>query len=128
MTIKRALKLLALTVLLLFLALLGTAIYGIFNPAFVLRDAVAEYPAPDTPQLTESFALACAEQIMAKANLAEEFEPFEDDRADQGDRYLLRDSTTSGSIMFTHKTLGDRRFVHIELIEGTAHCELWRGK
>lgn len=128
MTPKRAVKLLALTVLLLFLSLAGLLIYGIFNPAFVYRDAVAEYPAPDTPQLTEAFALACAEQIIAKANLTGELEPYEDDRADPGDRYLLRYSTTSGTIMFTHKTLGGARFVHIDLVDGTAHCELWRGK
>jgi|GEM_PF-6729344 len=128
MTLKRALRLLALTVLLLFLSLAGLVVYGIFNPAFVFRDAVAEYPAPDTPQLTEAFALACAEQIIAKANLSGALEPYEDDQADPGDRYLLRSGPTTGMIAFVNRTRGGMYAVHIKLIDGTAHCELWRGK
>jgi hypothetical protein len=130
MPVKRKLKTLVFTALFIIfcVAPAGLVVYAIFNPAFYLGDAVAEYPAPDTPQLTEAFALACAEQIIAQANLAGELEPFEDDRADPGDRYLLRHSPTSGTIMFVHKTLGGARFVNIDLIDGTAHCELWRGK
>jgi hypothetical protein len=130
MPAKRKLKRLILTAIFFIfcVAPAGLVIYAIFNPAFYLRDAVAEYPAPDTPQLTEAFALACAEQIIAKANLAGDLEPYEDDRADPGDRYLLRNGPTNGQILFHNPTNGGTYIFHIDLINDTAHCELWRGK
>ncbi len=130
MPAKRKLIILALTALFLTFCVTPAAfvIYGIFNPAFVYRDAIAEYPAPDIQQLTEPFALACADQIIAKARLAGQLKPFEDDRADPGDRYLLRNGPTRGSMMFRNAANGGNYFVHIDLIDGTAHCELWRGK
>lgn len=130
MPVKRKLKILILTALFLIfcVAPAGIVVYGIFNPAFIYREAIAEYPAPDAQQLTEPFALACADQLIAKAGLAGQLKPFEDDRADSGDRYLLQNGPTSGTIMFFNTALGGSYAAHIDLIDGTAHCELWRGK
>lgn len=122
MTLKRAFKLLVLTVLLLFLSMAGLVVYTILNPDFVFQEATTQYPIPEGQQLTEEFALSCAEQIIAESGLTGKLEPFESDRTNPADRYLIRNSPTSGEIWY------GSHFFHIDLIDGIAHCELRRSK
>ena len=128
MSAKRKITCIVLSILFVIFCVIPAGVVALvaFNPASVLRDAIAEYPAPDGQQLTESFALACADRIIAEAGLAGKLQPYEDDRVEPGDRYMLRSGITRGSIMYLHPEHGPR-FFKIDLVDGTAYCELWRG-
>lgn len=123
----RALKYIAVATGLGVLALIGLLIYGLMNPAFVYRDISMHIPVATDQVLSEALALELGEQVLDEAGLSGKLAPYHDDRLENGNQYLYVSESGRGTLMYHSYEYG-RRFLHIELANDFAHCELWRGK
>ncbi|MFK7884520.1 MAG: hypothetical protein AB8F26_10105 [Phycisphaerales bacterium] len=124
---RRAVKYIVLVTALGLLALIGLLIYGLYNPAYVYRDVSIVIPVPADQVLSESLALELGQHVLDDAGLLGKVEPFPDDRLENGNQYLFVSESGRGTLMFHSNDYG-RRFLHIELSDGIAQCELWRSK
>lgn len=124
---RRALRSIAIATGLGVLALSGILIYGVVDPAFVYRDVSIHIPVAPDQVLNDALALKLGGQAIDEAGLSGKMIPYHDDRLENGNKYLYVSDSGRGTLMYQSHENGTR-FLHIELADGVAHCELWRGK